>query len=62
LKEYFKDAKFDERDGLKMQFVDSWIHIRKSNTEPIIRIYTEAKDDEKAVALADEVITLVKKL
>ncbi|MBP5473475.1 MAG: phosphoglucosamine mutase [Bacteroidales bacterium] len=62
LKGYFKDAKFDERDGLKIQFEDSWIHIRKSNTEPIIRIYTEAKNNEKAVALADEVISLVKKL
>lgn len=62
LKGYFKDAKFDERDGLKIQFLDSWIHIRKSNTEPIIRIYTEAKNNEKAVALADEVISLVKKL
>lgn len=40
-------------DGVKIDFTSSWVHLRKSNTEPIIRIYTEAKSQEEANALAD---------
>ena len=43
-------------DGLKIDFVDSWVHLRKSNTEPIIRIYTEAKSQKEADALAHRFI------
>ena len=39
-------------DGLKIDFIDSWVHLRKSNTEPIIRIYSEAQTAEKAATLA----------
>ena len=39
-------------DGLKIDFEHSWVHLRKSNTEPIIRIYTEAKTQEEADAIA----------
>jgi len=39
-------------DGLKIDFEHSWVHLRKSNTEPIIRIYTEAKTQEEANAIA----------
>ena len=42
----FTDAKTDKTDGLKLSWGNSWIHIRKSNTEPIIRIYAEAKDKD----------------
>lgn len=43
-------------DGLKIDFPDSWVHLRKSNTEPIVRIYTEASTQEAADALADRFI------
>lgn len=43
-------------DGVKINFPDNWVHLRKSNTEPIIRIYTEAKSQESAEALADRFI------
>ena len=39
-------------DGVKIDFAEEWIHLRKSNTEPIIRIYTEAKTQDAADALA----------
>ena len=43
-------------DGLKIDFADSWVHLRKSNTEPIIRIYTEAKSQKEADTLAQRFI------
>lgn len=43
-------------DGVKIDFADSWVHLRKSNTEPIIRIYSEASTTEKADALAQQII------
>lgn len=43
-------------DGMKIDFADRWVHLRKSNTEPIIRIYTEAPDQAAANALADRFI------
>jgi phosphomannomutase len=39
-------------DGLKIDFTDSWVHLRKSNTEPIIRIYSEANTSDQAESLA----------
>jgi len=43
-------------DGVKIDFSENWVHLRKSNTEPIIRIYTEAKSQQKADDLAQEMI------
>ncbi len=43
-------------DGVKIDFPESWVHLRKSNTEPIIRIYTEAKSQQEADVLADKFI------
>ncbi|MEM0932963.1 MAG: phosphoglucosamine mutase, partial [Bacteroidota bacterium] len=43
-------------DGLKIDFPENWVHLRKSNTEPIIRIYTEAQSQDKADALANRFI------
>ena len=43
-------------DGVKIDFSESWVHLRKSNTEPIIRIYTEAKSQTEADTLADKFI------
>ena len=47
-------------DGLKVDFSDSWVQIRKSNTEPIIRIYSEAKNQEAANKMADKFINEIK--
>ena len=43
-------------DGLKIDFSDSWVHLRKSNTEPIVRVYSEAPSQEEADALANRFI------
>ena len=44
---------------MKIDFADGWVHLRKSNTEPIIRIYSEARTMEEANALADRIKELV---
>jgi phosphomannomutase len=49
-------------DGVKIDFKENWVHLRKSNTEPIIRIYTEAKTQEEADRLGEEMITKIKGL
>ncbi|AOR27139.1 phosphoglucosamine mutase [Formosa sp. Hel1_33_131] len=49
-------------DGVKIDFASEWVHLRKSNTEAIIRIYTEAPSQEKADVLADKIIDEIKKV
>lgn len=49
-------------DGVKIDFSDEWIHLRKSNTEPIIRIYTEAKNQAAADNLAVRFINEIKEI
>ncbi len=49
-------------DGVKVDFSDCWVHLRKSNTEPIIRIYTEALSQEKADQLAEDTIATLKEI
>ncbi|KFF14345.1 phosphoglucosamine mutase [Chryseobacterium soli] len=49
-------------DGVKIDFANNWVHLRKSNTEPIIRIYTEASSQKEADALGDEIIAKIKSL
>ncbi|MGJ8731546.1 MAG: phosphoglucosamine mutase, partial [Cellulophaga sp.] len=49
-------------DGVKIDFAENWVHLRKSNTEPIIRIYTEAKSQAEADKLADRVISEIKEV
>lgn len=49
-------------DGVKIDFAENWVHLRKSNTEPIIRIYTEAKSQSEADALADRFILEIKSI
>jgi phosphomannomutase len=49
-------------DGVKIDFAFEWVHLRKSNTEAIIRIYTEAPSQEKADVLADKIIDEIKKV
>ncbi len=59
LQKMYSNAHFNTTDGIKIDFENSWVHLRKSNTEPIMRIYTEAKSYEKAEQLAQEVISCV---
>ncbi|WP_452603261.1 phosphoglucosamine mutase [Pontimicrobium sp. MEBiC06410] len=49
-------------DGVKIDFAENWVHLRKSNTEPIIRIYTEAKSQDVADSLADKIISEIKEI
>ena len=49
-------------DGVKIDFPENWVHLRKSNTEPIIRIYTEAFSQQEADELADKMIAKIKSL
>ena len=55
LKSRFAGEKITDIDGVKIDFEDGWVHLRKSNTEPIIRIYSEAATMERANELADRV-------
>ena len=47
-----REEQVDTKDGVKIDFEEEWVHLRKSNTEPIIRIYAESRSEEKAEALA----------
>ncbi|OFX23526.1 MAG: phosphoglucosamine mutase [Bacteroidetes bacterium GWA2_31_9b] len=49
-------------DGVKIDFENGWVHLRKSNTEPIIRIYAESKDELSANNLAEKIISEIKKM
>ena len=54
--EKYKNEDITTIDGVKIDFAENWVHLRKSNTEPIIRIYTEAASQEKADVLALRII------
>jgi len=62
VKEKFKDQKIIDIDGVKIEFDHGWVHLRKSNTEPIIRIYAESRDLNSANQLADQIINEIKTL
>ena len=58
--EKYKSEDITTIDGVKIDFAENWVHLRKSNTEPIIRIYTEAKTQDQADALALRIIAEIK--
>ncbi len=60
----YADEDVNTVDGVKISFEDrkQWVHLRRSNTEPIIRIYAEAATMEAAEALADEVMGIARKI
>ena len=58
----YKDEQHTTIDGLKIDFQDGWVHLRKSNTEPIIRIYSEAQDRKQAERLVKDILDQVKKI
>ena len=62
VKRKFENEEVNDIDGVKIDFMDSWVHLRKSNTEPIIRIYSEAATMEEADALAEEIKKVISSL
>lgn len=59
VKEMYKDQQVNDIDGVKIDFPDKWVHLRKSNTEPIIRVYSEAHTMEEADALGKTLMQVV---
>ena len=57
IKRAYKNQSITTIDGVKIDFADRWVHLRKSNTEPIMRIYAEAPTEAEADAIAEEVIS-----
>lgn len=62
VKEHYASEKITDIDGVKIDFKDCWVHLRKSNTEPIIRIYSEASTMEKAESLAEDIKKVINSL
>ncbi|HAX97261.1 MAG TPA: phosphoglucosamine mutase, partial [Prolixibacteraceae bacterium] len=62
VKELYTNEKVTDIDGVKIDFSDSWVHLRKSNTEPIIRIYSEAPSLREAEDLAAKMIGQIRKI
>lgn len=62
MKARFSDQQVTDIDGVKIDFPDKWVHLRKSNTEPIIRIYSEAATLEAAEKIGKEIIDLIREL
>lgn len=59
VKEKFSDQQITDIDGVKIDFPDKWVHLRKSNTEPIIRIYSEAPTIEEAEGIGKQIINVI---
>ncbi len=59
VKELYADQRINDCDGVKIDFPDRWVHLRKSNTEPIIRVYSEAATMEAADQLGKEIMDVV---
>ncbi len=59
VKEMYRNEQVNDIDGVKIDFADKWVHLRKSNTEPIIRVYSEASSPEAADAIARQIMDVV---
>ena len=59
VKELYKDERVNDIDGVKIDFPDKWVHLRKSNTEPIIRVYSEATTMAEADELGKKLMQVV---
>ena len=60
IKDKYSDHPVNDKDGVRIDFAIGWVHLRKSNTEPIIRVYSEAPTKSEAEDLAQEIINAVK--
>lgn len=56
----FSDERINTLDGVKIDFDEGWVHFRKSNTEPIVRVYSEGKNEAEARSLADKVLNVIR--
>ena len=56
----FSDERINTLDGVKIDFDEGWVHFRKSNTEPIVRVYSEGKSEAEARSLADKVLNVIR--
>ncbi len=61
-KKTFTDAKLDTTDGCRFDFDDGWLHLRASNTEPVMRVIVEAKDQRTAQKYIDAVLNIRKEV
>jgi len=59
VKNLYKDEEVNDIDGVKIDFADKWVHLRKRNTEPIIRLYSEASTMEAADELGKKIMDIV---
>ncbi len=59
VKELYKDEQVNDIDGVKIDFADRWVHLRKSNTEPIIRVYSEAPTMDEAEELGRKIMDVI---
>lgn len=62
VKEIYSNEQITDIDGVKIDFPDKWVHLRKSNTEPIIRVYSEAKSEAEANEIGNKVMDTIKSL
>jgi phosphomannomutase len=58
----FSNNEIDTTDGVKIYFEKEWVHLRKSNTEPIIRIYSESESEEKVNGLGHSIMDKIRAL
>lgn len=62
VKEMYANEQVTDIDGVKIDFADKWVHLRKSNTEPIIRVYSEASTMEEADAIGKQLMKVVEEM
>ncbi|MPQ48764.1 phosphoglucosamine mutase [Marinifilum sp. N1E240] len=62
MKEKYQHENVNDIDGVKIDFANEWVHLRKSNTEPIIRIYSESENEKTANELAEKIISEIKEI
>src|SRR5690554_5429260 len=62
IKKRFSDQDLTEIDGVKIDFPDKWVHLRKSNTEPIIRVYSEARSEHEAKQIGEQIISMIREI
>ena len=62
IKEKYRNEQVNDVDGIRIDFDKEWVHLRKSNTEPIIRIYSESRSAERANDLAEKIISDIRQI
>ena len=62
IKKKYKKNPINTEDGVKIEFEDEWVHLRRSNTEPIIRIYSEGKSETTAMNIGNKIMSDIREL